>query len=57
MIVVHLFKKNLDAFNDRFYCMEMAGRETLLDENIIHLTIQDAVLHAQSTLKRVSRLF
>lgn len=37
--------------------MERAGHETLLNFDIIHLTIHDAVLHAQKTLKKVTYYF
>jgi hypothetical protein len=33
--------------------MEMAGRETILDNDIIHLSIHDAVLHTQKTFRKV----
>ncbi len=43
----------IDAFKDRVDCMESAGREPFLDSDIIHLSIHDAVLHAQKMLRKV----
>lgn len=34
--------------------MEMAGRITLLNDDIVHLTLHDAVLHAQKILRKLS---
>jgi hypothetical protein len=43
----------LDAFKSRVDSMESAGRESLLDSDIIHLSIHDAVLHAQKMFRKV----
>ncbi len=41
-------------FKNRFHCMEMAGRITLLNDDIVHLKLHDAVLHAQKKLRKLS---
>jgi hypothetical protein len=37
--------------------MEIVGRETILDDDIIHLTIHDAVLRAQCIMSKVNNYF
>ena len=37
--------------------MESAGREAFLDSDIIHVSIHDAVLHAQKMFRKVSYSF